>query len=66
MYSDEILETKWKVQRRLAAEAESEGRPYPDIVEAEARRIFEQRGWTFRTVRLEPRSHNAEPQTAPK
>jgi len=46
MYTNELLEEKYKAQKKLYENAKRENVDYFEFVEQEFKKIFEARGWT--------------------
>jgi len=46
MYSNELLEEKYKAQKALYQKAQRENKDYFDMINQEFKKIFEDRGWT--------------------
>jgi len=47
MYTNDLLEEKYKAQRELFQEAESSGKDYLDFIESEVKDLFRQKGWSL-------------------
>ncbi len=47
MYTNELLEEKYKAQRELANQAEKEGKDYMELVMEEVQKNFIDRGWSL-------------------
>ena len=45
MYTNELLEEKYKAQRELSKQAEKENKDYFDFVNKEVYNLFKQNGW---------------------
>jgi len=45
MYTNELLEEKYKAQQQLSQKAEKEKKDYFEIVESEVIELFRQNGW---------------------
>jgi hypothetical protein len=45
MYTNEILEEKYRAQKELAYQAEKEHKEYLELVEEEVRKLFKKNGW---------------------
>lgn len=47
MYTNDLLEEKYRAQRELAQEAEVAGKDYLDLIESEVKDLFRQKGWNL-------------------
>lgn len=45
MYTDELLEEKYKAQRQLAKQAKEEDKDYFKVVESEVRKLYSENDW---------------------
>ncbi len=45
MYTNELLEEKYKAQRELSKQAEKENKDYFEIVKKEVHDLFKRNGW---------------------
>lgn len=45
MYTNELLEEKYKAQRELAQRAEKENKDYLSLAEEEVKQLFKEKGW---------------------
>ncbi len=48
MYTNELLEEKYKAQRELAEQAEREGKTYHAVAEEKVRELFKKNGWKMK------------------
>lgn len=48
MYTNELLEEKYKAQKELSHQAEKEKKDYLKIIEEEVQELFKRKGWNSR------------------
>ena len=48
MYTDDLLEEKYKAQRQLSKEADKANKDYLEFVEAEVKSLYAKRGWKLK------------------
>ena len=48
MYTNELLEEKYKAQKELSERAEKEKKDYFKIIEEEVKELFEKKGWKLK------------------
>ena len=50
MYTNELLEEKYKAQKQLEETARKENKSYLHVVEEEAKELYKQKGWELNFV----------------
>jgi (p)ppGpp synthase/HD superfamily hydrolase len=48
MYTNELLEEKYKAQKQLFNKAKSENKNYLDLIEEEVKDLFSRNNWNFK------------------
>lgn len=48
MYTNELLEEKYKAQKQLSKKADKENKHYLEIIESEVRGLFLKNGWPLK------------------
>lgn len=48
MYTNELLEEKYKAQKELSAQAKKEKKNYLEFVEEEVKEFFKKKGWKLK------------------
>lgn len=48
MYTNELLEEKYKAQRELSHQAELQKKEYSKLIEEEVKILFEENGWELK------------------
>jgi (p)ppGpp synthase/HD superfamily hydrolase len=48
MYTNELLEEKYKAQKELSQQAEKEKKDYLKLIEEEVQKLFKRNGWNLR------------------
>ncbi len=48
MYTNELLEEKYKAQKALSLQARKENKDYLTLIEEEVRELFQKNGWNLK------------------
>ena len=48
MYTNDLLEEKYKAQRQLSEEADKANKDYLEFIEAEVKSLYAKKGWKLR------------------
>jgi hypothetical protein len=59
MYTNELLEEKYKAQKELAKRAEELSIDYTELIEKEVRELFERNNWKINFAKLDINEINA-------
>lgn len=51
MYTNDLLEEKYKAQRQLSEEADKANKDYLEFIEAEVKSLYAKKGWKLRVLK---------------